>query len=236
MKVKPILLLLAALSACTPPAKRQVTDDPKASELAIVMALSVQETSQLKKGQWALYSVRAEGSTATLATRMAVVESADDTFWIENRTTAPDATGRTRTVIQKYQIDAAAKPLQLWFAELPSERPTKVFPGKDALGNTVPPPKPAEKDASAKVDIARDRITIDATGKTYDCTRLTSKVKYPDGRETVMVTWCSPEVPFAMMHEGKNYGGVVRRTYGNSTLELQMKGNDAVAELPLPEK
>lgn len=236
MRTTPALFLLTALAACAPAPKRAITDDPhKGAELAIVSMIRIQDTAQLKRGQWALYSIRSKESPATMATRLAVVDAGDDSYWIENRTTAPGPSGQ-QTVIQKYQIDSTGKTLQLWAAVMPSERPTKVFPGKDAMGNPVEAPKVADSDAKAQVDIARERITVDATGKPFDCTRLTSKVRYPDGRETTLVTWCSPDVPFAVIHDGKNYGGVVRRTYGQFTLELQMKGNDAVAELHLPEK
>ena len=238
MKCRVPAFLLLALTACQPPAKRPTSDESKVEdfERAVVMAVGVQETTQLKAGQWVLYSVRTEGSTASFSTRIAVVAAEGGNFWIENRTVAPGPQGSGKhTVISKFQIDASAKPLQLWVAELPTPRPTKVFPGKDARGNPIEPPKPSAPDPRIKVDIARELVTL-SPSKQFDCTRLTSKVVYPDGKETKLVTWCSKDVPFSAVHEGKLYGGVVRRTYGRHTLELVAMGTDAVPELMLPEK
>ena len=231
------ILLVAALASCTPPQKKaSPEDDLTVQELGIVMALGVQETSQLKVGQWALYSVRKAGSNDLLSTRLAVVGMDGDAFWIENRSRAPASPGGPqRTMITKYLIDAAAKPLQLWVGEPGTTRPTKVYPGKDANGKPIEPTRPHESDPKSKVDVAQETITV-TSGKPYDCTRLTSKVTYPDGRETTLVTWCNKDVPFPTMYQGKSYGGVVRRTYGKHTLELELKGTDAVPELSIPEK
>jgi len=224
----PASLLVLALAACTPPAKRTTSDDLKSQELAIAMAVGVQETTQLKVGQWALYSVRTEGSTASLSTRIAVVAADSGTFWIENRTLAPvGAGGRQQIMVSKYQIDGAAKPLQLWVGEPGTTTPTKV---------PIGPPKDSAPLPSSKVEIATERIKIAATDKTFDCTRISSKATYPGGRETTLVTWCCKDVPFSAVHEGKLYGGVVRRTYAGHTLELAATGTDAVPELAIPEK
>jgi len=230
-----VSLLAAALAACAPQQKTPV-DDPTARELVVVMALGVQETSQLKVGQWALYSVRSKASTELISSRVAVVADDKDTFWIENRTRASVSPGGAqRTMITKYQIDATAKPLQLWVGEPNSPRPTKVYPGKDASDKPIETVKPTAPDPRSKVEIAQETITV-ASGKPYECTRLTSKVTYPDGRETTLVTWCNKDVPFPTVHNGKSYGGVVRRTYGQHILELELKGTDAVPELIVPEK
>lgn len=235
-KTRGAILLALVLSACTPARKWGPSEDLKKQELAIVMAVGVQETSQLKPGQWALYQVRSAGSTLTLSTRVAVVAAEGDTFWIENRTITPSGSGDPQTIISKYQLDATAKPLQWWIAEMPAERPTLVYPGKDPSGNPIQLPKPPADDSQSKVDIAQEEITLPSTGKSYKCTRLTSKATYQGGRETMLTTWCSEAVPFPVIYRGKSYGGVVRRTYGEHTLELTMKGTDAVPELILPEK
>src|SRR5688572_20139845 len=88
-RVRSAFLLLLGASACTPTPKAGPADDRAARELAIVMAVGVQETTQLKTGQWALYSVRTAGSTATMATRLAVVGGDAGQFWIENKTITP---------------------------------------------------------------------------------------------------------------------------------------------------
>jgi hypothetical protein len=221
-----VLALVLALPSCTPPKKASPAEDQKNAELAIVMAVGIQETSNLKVGQWALWSVRSEGSAARLSTRLAVVGQEGDKYWIENRTTAPDKTGRHRTMISKYQIDSTGKPLQLWVAEMPGGRPAKV---------DLAPPPPLDSDPKAKVDVANEKITVASTGKAYDCARITSHATYSSGAKTTLVTWCSKEVPFSAVHDGKSYGGVVRRTYGDHTLELDAKGSDAMPELTLPE-
>ncbi|HTF57194.1 MAG TPA: hypothetical protein VK661_08175, partial [Planctomycetota bacterium] len=208
-----VALALLALGACQAPQKRVDAEAVRAQELGVVMSLSVQEASQLKTGQWVLYTVRTEGMPTPMSTRIAVVAAEGDRFWIENRTDQEN-----RRIISKIQVDKTGKPLQLWVGELGTTRPTKVYPGKDADGKPIEPPKPHDPDPKTKVEIAKERITISTTGKAYDCTRLTSKATYPDGRETMLVTWCSPEVPFSVMYEGKSYGGVVRRAYGRHTM------------------
>ena len=224
-------VVLLALGACQPPQKRMDAEDLRRQELWVVMSLSVQEASQLKTGQWVLYTVRTEGMPTPISTRVAVVAVEGDRYWIENRT--DQESGR---IISKVQVDKSGKPLQLWVGELGTTRPTKLYPGKDAAGNPIEPPKPHDPDPKTRVEIANERITISTTGKAYDCTRLTSKATYPDGRETTLVTWCSPEIPFAVAYEGKSYGGVVRRAYGRHTMELTARGTDALPELTLPEK
>ena len=229
-------LLVLALAACTPQQKPSGPDDSlREHERAIVMTVNVQETSQLKVGQWARYSARTSGSPAVYSTRLSVVAAEGGNYWIENRTNSPGSGSGLKVAVVKYQIDAAAKPLQMWYAES-GANPLKIYPGKDAAGNPIQLARPPEQDSKSKVDIAKESITIHHTGKMFDCTRLTSKATYPDGRETKMTTWCSPEVPFAVVYNGNSYGGVVRRTYGEYTLELDAKGTDAVAELALPDK
>ena len=234
MKRASLLLVLAA-AACTPPPKKAPQEDVIEREVALFMAVGVQDTSQLTKGQWAGYSVRTADSPRTVAIRLAVVDVKDGTFWIENRTTSSPGPGQTpKTLIMKYQIDESAKPLQIWMAELGGS-PTLVYPRKDTSGKPIDLPQPVE-DPKSNVQVAEETITISATGKQYDCTRLTSKASYQGGKETALVTWCSKDVPFSVKYAGKTYGGVVRRTYGRHTLELEMKGTDAVPMLIIPEK
>src|SRR5688572_12227678 len=82
-------LLVLALSACKPVPGTSPREEMKEQELGIVMRVTIQETSQLKAGQWALYSVRSAGSTASYSTRLAVVAAEAGTYWIENRTSTP---------------------------------------------------------------------------------------------------------------------------------------------------
>ena len=110
--------------------------------------------------------------------------------------------------------------------------PTLVYPRKDSK---IEIPKPSDAPQS-NVQITEETITLSATGKQYDCTRLASESKYQGGKATSLVTWCSKDVPFSVKYAGKSYGGVVRRTYGPYTLELEMKGTDALPMLILPEK
>ena len=68
-----VLACLLALAACAPPPKAPDREQGRLrDELAIVTALSVQETSTLRVGQWALYSVQTEGSHARLPTRIEI--------------------------------------------------------------------------------------------------------------------------------------------------------------------
>lgn len=228
-----VLAFLLALAACAPPPRPpDRAQDRLRDELAIVTALSVQETSTLRVGQWALYSVQTEGSHARLPTRIAVVAAVPSGgFWIENRTMAGED-----TVVYKLLIDKSCKPVELWVANLSSKStPAKIFPGMDASGRPVEVPKPPLADPQMKVEVVREKVDL-GMGKIYDCAKLTSRSTYPDGRHTELVTWCSPDVPFTVIHEGKSCGGVVKRRYGRHTLLLSAQGTDAMEELPLPKK
>jgi hypothetical protein len=227
-----VLPCLLALAACAPPPKPPDREQSRLrEELAVVAALKVQDVSHLRVGQWALYTVRTEGSHSPLATRIAAVASdPSGRFWIENRTQAGD-----ETVVYKLLIDKSGTPVELWVGNLTRRsEPAKVFPGVDASGRPIDAPKPGA-DPQMKVEVAREKVDL-GMGKVFNCARLTSRSAYPDGRHTEFVTWCSPDVPFPVVHEGKSYGGVVKRTYARHTLQLSAQGIDAMEELPLPRK
>src|SRR6185503_4945991 len=78
-----IALVLLVLAACQPPQKRVDSEAIRNQELGVVMSLSVQEASQLKLGQWVLYTVRTEGNPTAISTRVAVVGVEGGCYWIE---------------------------------------------------------------------------------------------------------------------------------------------------------
>lgn len=192
-------------------------------ELSVVMSLAVQDPSQLQVGQWVLYSVRREGSPTPFSTKISCVGQEGTGWWLENRT--PSGAG---FAIWKSLIDKDGKLLELWVGE-PGGRASKVYPGMDMHGNPIPPPKIVQPDPSIRVETAKE--TVAAGGRKFDTTKLTTTTAHQGGQSTTMMTWCSPEVPFSVVHGGTPYGGVVRRIYGRTIMELVATGTGATAEL-----
>lgn len=217
----PVLLLLAGCATGGGASGGPTTDQ----ELSVVMSLAVQDTSQLAVGQWVLYSVRREGSPTPLSAKVSCVGQEGTGWWLENRT--PSGAG---FAIWKSLIDKDGKLLELWAGE-PGGRAAKVYPGLDLQGRPIQPPKSVQPDPSIRVETAKESIA--AGGRKFDTTKLTTTTSHAGGQSTTMTTWCSPDVPFSVVHGGVSYGGVVRRIYGKTIMELVATGTGAQPELQI---
>ncbi len=212
-------LLLAACSSG--PSSSGPTQD---QEFSVVTSLAVQDPSKLSVGQWVLYSVRREGALTPFSTKISVVaEQPDGALWVENR--APSDSGFT---VWKSLVAKDGKLQELWVGP-PGGRAICIYPGVDMHGRPVQPPKRVQPDPNVTVETAIESVA--AAGRTWDCTRLTSTAAWAGGKTTTLVTWCHSDVPFSVVQGGKSHGGVVRRIYGKTILELVAHGTGAEAEL-----
>jgi hypothetical protein len=111
-----------------------------------------------------------------------------------------------------------------------SSKPAKIFPTQE---KNTGPVKPTEE---PKIATQLAEETLEAAGKSFPCTKITTTLTYSDGRTSTLTNWCSPEIPFHVLHEGKSYGGLVKRIFGKFTMELASFGTDAVPELTIPKE
>lgn len=217
--------LLALLTACAPTPE---APSPPADDLDFEMALASQlsfDPAAVRPGQYVLYLARVEGGPAQTL-RWAALAAEGETLWIENRRPAPP---HPRPMVIKSRIDRTGKLLEQWVGE-PGGIPVRTHPRKDG---TILPQRPAPRrdpsTAQARRDERPDRI--EAAGKTYTCTLVTSTLAYPDGRTSTLCQWFSKEVPFPA---SPTLGGLVRRTFGRFTMELVAAGDAAQPELEIP--
>ncbi len=183
----------------------------------------------LKAGDYALYYVKMAGEARVEPYKWAVVAEDRAGVWVENKVPADP-----RPMIIKDKMERGGKFLERWVGE-PGGIPGQIYPSPRG-GKPAPEPE-ARRDSStaqaqSKVDV--DRIVVG--GKSYDCTRVTTTLTYPDRRMSKMVNWFSKEVPFAGQ---KDFGGLVKRQFGRFSMELALFGNEAPrAELEIraPEK
>ncbi len=216
------LLLAAAVAGCGP-ASAPAPRDSEAFEMDLVQQLVI-DLPGLKVGEWALYFLKKRGDPGMDPVKYSVVEEEGAALWVEQQRTVDG-----RRLVAKSKLDRTGKLLDQWYGEsggMPAR--TYAGPGGKAAGEDAPPPR---RDSSAAQD-QTDRKTevIEAGGKTYICTKITTTLTYPDGRKSTMINWCSKDVPLGP----KDVGGLVRRTFGRFSMELADHGTDARPELSLP--
>lgn len=207
--------LLAVLPGCSAP---PAGPDETAFEKALATQLTF-DPRGVKVGDWALYAVRVRGAAGPELHRWAAVEETDGAVWIENR--------RPGWIV-KSKIDRAGTLLEQW-AGKPGGSAARVPPPPD-----TPPPRRDPSTASAETEELPE--TLEVGGRRYACLRVTTVLKYPDGRRSAMVNWLCPEVPFPVLVGGKPRGGLVRRRIGRLTVELLEHGTGARPELEIPPK
>lgn len=212
-------LALLALAACQS-APREPENAPRAE--LVMAAQLVFDIQKLRQGDWARYVIREEGVGSPQAVKYAAVGADADGVWVENK-----VPGDPNPFVIKSKFSWDGRLVESWMGE-PGGRPAKVFPGKDDPKET---PKPQEQ---PKVTTKTEEEPVTASGRTFACTRIVTTLTYSNGRTSTLTNWCSPEVPFSVLHEGKSYGGLVKRTFGKFTMELANFGNDARPELEIP--
>jgi len=189
------------------------------------MASSIMfDPALLKAGDRVVYFVKRKGETQTQKYTWAVVSDEGASLWIENN--FPYEAGR---VVSKTKIDRSGKILEQWVGE-PGGVPGQTFPSPTGAAAQ---PKPVRDSSSATADSKEEPDRIVIAGQSYDCTRVTTVLTYPDKRKSTMINWFSKDVPFAA---SRTLGGLVKRQFGRLTMEIVKVDRDARPELLIPPK
>jgi hypothetical protein len=211
-------LAILLLAACSSTPKNDAPPDAQAD--LVLAAQLLFDLSQVNYGQWARYTIRQEGNPNPEVVKYAAVGGDADGIWIENKVPA-----QPRPFIIKSKYSWKGELLEQWVGEPGSPKPAKIFPSKSA--------GPAKKGEEPKTRTTIEDDFVTLAGKTYRCSKITTTLAYSN-RTSTLINWCSPDVPFSVMAEGKSHGGVVRRVFGKFTMELAAHGEDAKPELEIP--
>jgi hypothetical protein len=221
-----IALLLMAGCADLPPqggAATPAAADPGPTALDFEKFVVTQfafDPSFVRTGYRATYVLKVQGEGLSEHHSIAAVADAPNGVWVEIRRPAPPV-----GMIEKSLYERTGRLLERWVGP-PGGSPAQTYPPP---GQPLPPPGPRQP-VPVKVQEVTDRISVGGRG--YDCLRLTSPLKYPDGRMGTLVSWFSAEVPFSGTAK---YGGIVKRTAGRASLELLTHAAaGAKPELDLP--
>jgi hypothetical protein len=206
------LWILLLVGGCAPAAPRTEPARPAGNDLDFEKYVATQlpfDATLLKGGDWALYTLKAQGVILPEHYKWSVVAADVKGLWIENK--VPHAeTG----MVTKSRYDRAGKPVEIWMGP-PGGVPAQVWP-KPGTAMTQPP-RPA-----AAPPLREENEPVHAAGKTIRCVKVTSEATRPDGRKIPVVSWFSTEIPFAGL---ARYGGLVKRQAGRVTMELVDAGN-----------
>ena len=222
MPMKKALFAILLVAGCSSGGGQSGTSAETEFETKIATSIAF-DPALLRQGDRVVYFVKRLGETQTQKYTWAVVSDEGAALWIENN--FPYEAGR---VISKTKIDRSGTVLEQWVGEpggIPGQRYNSAQAG--------PPPKPVRDSNAAKADSKEEPDRIVVGGKSYDCTRVTTVLTYPDGRKSTMVNWFSREVPFAA---SKTLGGLVKRQFGRLTMELVVGDRSAKSELQIPPK
>ncbi len=222
--MKKLLCLLALLPGCQPaaqPKPEAVRDEQVALSLAMALGTAY-DASQLRPGQWALYSINKTGVQTTWFAKMQVVDEDPVGLWIELK--VPNT---PFPMVIKSRIDRTGKLLEAWTGEAGSKGPRQTYPYEGA-----PPAAPRGPEMRANVTVTDETISV--IGRAWVCKKVATKNKF-EGHETSIITWCSPGIPFSYKLGADALGGIVRRTYEAFTMELSDMGTTGVrSELDIP--
>src|SRR5579859_343797 len=213
------LILLAACSGSEAGPGDKMTETDFETKIAAAIAF---DPALLKTGDRVVYFVKRTGENQTQTYTWTAVAEEPEAVWIENKVPF-----EAHPMIVKTKIERGGKVLEQWIGQ-PGGIPGKTYPGPRQTGNE---PQPVRDSESAKADSkeAPDRIVVG--GRSYDCTRVTTNLVYPDGRKSTMINWFSKEVPFAA---SKKLGGLVKRQFGRLLMELVVGDQNGKSELVIP--
>jgi hypothetical protein len=219
---KAFAALFLAAAACSSGGGDRRSDE----DFEIQMAATIKyDTSLLKVGDRATYLVKRAGDAQSQKYVWSAVAEERGAVWIEN-----SIPWNTKRAIYKYKFDRSNNILELWVGE-PGGVPGQTYPPPSGR---APTPAPHERDSgSAKAEEKEEFDRIVVSGKSYDCTRVTTVLNYPDGRKSTMTNWFSKEVSFPLT---KTLGGLVKRQFGRLSMELVGSDQNAKAELQIPGK
>ena len=212
-------LLLASCSGSESGPGEKMTETEFETKIA---ATIVFDPALLRTGDRVVYFVKRAGENQTQTYNWTAVAEEPGAVWIENKVPFDP-----RPMIVKTKIERGGKVLEQWIGE-PGGIPGQTYPSRRQNGNE---PEPKRDSQSAKADSKEvpDRIVVG--GHTYDCTRVTTSLAYPDGRKSTMINWFSKEVPFAV---SPALGGLVKRQFGKLSMELVTGDRNGKSELVIP--
>jgi len=219
MKQMILAPLLLAAAACSGDGGEKMTENDFETKIAAAIAF---DPSLLQTGDRVVYFVKRSDVNQTQTYTWTTVAEEPGSVWIENKVPFDP-----RPMIVKTKIERGGKVLEQWIGE-PGGIPGQTYPNPRQAGTG---PKPVRDSETAKADSkeAPDRIVVG--GRSYDCTRVTTNLVYPDGRKSTMINWFSKEVPFAA---SKALGGLVKRQFGRLTMELVAGDRNGKSELVIP--
>jgi hypothetical protein len=217
-----VLTLLAA--GCAGSGGGDAGDKVSETEFETKIASAIVfDPSLLKPGDRVVYFVKRTGENQTQTYTWSAVSEEPGSVWIENKVPFDP-----RPMIVKTKLERSGGQVQeQWIGE-PGGIPGKTYPNPR---NTGASPKPVRDSSTAKADSREVPERIVVGGRSFDCTRVTTNLIYPDGRKSTMVNWFSKEVPFAATAA---LGGLVKRQFGRLTMELVTGDRNGKAELVIP--
>jgi len=214
---------LALLAACSGGGSsgQKMTEEEFETKIASAIAF---DPALLKTGDRVVYFVKRTGRTQTQTYTWSAVSEEPGAVWIENKVPF-----EPRAMIVKTKMERTGKIMEQWIGEAGGV-PGQTYPNPRSSGSEIQPVRDSDA-AKADSKEAPDRIVVG--GKSYDCTRVTTNLSYPDGRKSTMINWFSREVPFAAT---KALGGLVKRQFGLLTMELVAGDRSGRSELMIPPK
>jgi hypothetical protein len=215
-----ILVAAAGVAGCSSgaPADQRMTESEFETKIASAISF---DPALLKVGDRVVYFVKRTGETTTQKYSWSAVAEDKGAVWVEN--SVPFNVSR---MVVKTKLERSGKMLEQWVGE-PGGVPGQTYPSPKS-GDA---PKHVRDSASAKADEKQDIDRVTVGGKTYECTRVTTVLAYPDGRKSTMTNWFSKEVPFA---PNPALGGLVKRQFGRLSMELIIGDRNAKAEMQIP--
>jgi len=220
--MKKLLLAILLTAGCSSGGGRNDAMSETDFETKIATSIAF-DPVLLKSGDRVSYLVKQAGENSQRYTWSAVSEDRAG-LWIENN--MPFNVSR---MVVKTKLDRSGKILEQWVGE-PGGIPGQTFPSP--TGHAAQP-KPVRDSSAAQADSKEEPDRIVVSGQSYDCTRVTTVLTYPDRRRSTMINWFSKDVPFAA---SRTLGGLVKRQFGRLTMELIKIDRDARPELLIPPK
>jgi hypothetical protein len=223
MILAPLILIAAACGSSSSGPGEKMTEKDFDTKIATAIAF---DPSLLKVGDRVIYFVKRTGENTTQKYQWSAVSEETGVIWIENKVPFDP-----RPMIVKTKLErSGGKVLEQWIGE-PGGVPGKTYP----TSRPEEGPRPIRDANTAKADSKEELDRIVISGKSYDCTRVTTNLVYPDGRKSTMVNWFSKEVPFPA---SAKLGGLIKRQFGRLSMELAVGDHSGQSEMliQLPQK